>query len=105
MEHQSGRRRSRSVAQWQTLFVEQAASGLTQQAFCRSRGLSSSAFYNAKARLKKIDAGHVMTSMPEFIAVSVEPTPRAQERERAWDVELTLGAGVVLRVRRSADGG
>ena len=111
MEQLMGRRRSRSLAQWQALFAEQADSGLSQYGFCQSRGVSTSAFYNAKARLKNTDAvrrknirAHAMAPVSEFIAVSVEPTVSSQEREPAWEVELTLGAGVVLRIRRCTDG-
>jgi hypothetical protein len=104
MEQLMGRRRSRSLAQWQALFAEQADSGLSQYGFCQSRGVSTSAFYNAKARLKNTEAGHAMAPVSEFIAVSVEPTVSSQEREPAWEVELTLGAGVVLRIRRGTDG-
>jgi hypothetical protein len=92
------------LAQWQLLIAEQGASGLTQQAFCRARGLSTSAFYNAKARLKRTDAGQAMTPMPEFVPVTVEPGYSHHKLEPSWEVELTLGPGVVLRVRRGADG-
>ena len=92
------RRRRRTQGQWATLLAEQGESGLTQRAFCRSRGLSVSAFYNAKSRAKAPAPVVEERSEGEFIAVSVDPHAGFPVSER-WDVELTLGRGVVLRVR------
>ena len=79
--------------------AEQAASGLDQQAFCRSRGLSTSAFYNAKSRLRAAPVSRRGPSASEFVAVALEPQDRGHDTTTAWEVELSLGAGVVLRVR------
>ncbi len=98
------RGRGRSLGQWQALFAEQADSGLSQQAFCESRGLSTSAFYQAKSRMKSNGALPVGAGVSEFIAVSFDSAPPS-ESTPVWDVELTLGAGVVLRLRRAAVGG
>jgi hypothetical protein len=79
--------------------------GLTQQAFCLARGLSTSVFYNAKARLKESDSGGALVPLSEFVAVSVEPsTPEPSSFAPAWDVKLTLSAGMVLRARRASGG-
>ena len=45
-------RRRRTAEQWAALLAEHGESGLSQRAFCRSRGLSVGAFYNAKSRAK-----------------------------------------------------
>ncbi len=93
-----GRRKRRGYArrdaeQWGRLLAEQEESGLSQRMFCDRRGLSCSSFYNWKRRFGVSD------SKPElaagFVEVALEPS-----RTQQWDVELTLGAGVVLRVRR-----
>ena len=89
-----GARRSRE--QWAALLAEQAQSGLSREAFCSSRGLVLSTFANAKRRLR--EAADTAGSGEDFVALSVEsPTP--QSVAPAWDVELSLGADVVLRIR------
>ena len=85
-------RRRRSVGEWTALLAEQVESGLSQRAFCELRGVSMSSFYNAKSRAK------ALTVESEFIEVSCSPEP-SESAVSGWDVELTLGAGVVLRMR------
>ena len=97
-EQGNERRRRRTQEQWTALLAEQGDSGLSQRAFCRSRGLSVTAFYNAKSRAKAPVLLAEERREGEFIAVSLEPEPAVVPRE-GWDVELTLGSGVVLRVR------
>jgi len=58
-----------------------------------------SAFYNAKARLGKPEL--VPSAEPAFLGVVVEDSPPTLH-EPSWDVELSLGDGVVLRLRRSS---
>ena len=82
----------RSVEEWTALLAEQAESGLSQRAFCELRGLSVSSFCNAKSRAK------ALTVEGEFIAVTCVPES-VEAPVASWDVELTLGAGVVLRMR------
>ena len=91
-------RRRRTAEQWAAPLAEHGESGLSQRAFCRSRGLSVGAFYNAKSRAKA--PALLVEERPEgeFIAVSLDPHAGFPVQAR-WDVELTLGPGVVLRVR------
>jgi len=91
-------RRLRSREDWQVLLVEQARSGLSQKAFCELHGVTPSAFYNAKSRLR-LDA-MVPVETPTFVGVTVEHDGVAKQAS-AWDVELSLGEGVMLRIRRS----
>lgn len=83
-------RRGRSPQEWEALFVEQLDSGLTQVAFCRSRGLSVGAFYNAKGRAKAAQNGVEQCCKGEFVAVALAPEPSGSP-EASWDVELILG--------------
>ena len=85
--------RRRNAAQWERLFAEQEGSGLSQRAFCGKRAVSYSSFCNWKRRLAAGDSGGELDA--GFIEVALEPSPTQQ-----WEVELSLGAGVVLRVRR-----
>jgi hypothetical protein len=106
MDNSTLRGRGRSLEQWQALFAEQAASGLSQQAFCQAHGLSTSAFYQAKSRMKTNGAVPMaLRPEPAFVAVSVDPSPVMSDRPQDWEVELTLGAGVVLRLRHAVDSG
>ena len=84
------RRIRRGEAEWQRLINEQTDSGQTQAAFCAANGISVASFRNWKRRL----------------AVKVSPEPwlelgtLAQQSTSAWDIELDLGDGVCLRLRR-----
>lgn len=85
------RRVRRQRAQWQRLVEEQAASGLTQQAFCARRRVAYATFCTWKRRLRDEADGQP----PGFVEVELDDAPIP-----GWDVELALGEGVVLRVRR-----
>jgi len=96
MAARKGRKR-RGRAQWQRLITEQAGSGLSQRAFCERRGLAYATFCGWRRRLgveaperKREDEG---AAFVELDVGSAAPGP-------AWEVELALGEGVVLRVRR-----
>ena len=93
-ERKSHVRRSR--AQWQQLIAEQASSGLGQGAFCAVHGLASSSFRNWKRRLEAGGVPERGSAPAAFVELAPRPAPAAT----AWDVELELGDGVVLRVRR-----
>jgi len=93
----SRRRVRRSPAQWRRLIAEQAESGLAQEAFCRARGLAVSSFCNWRRKLAASAAVGDGEALPAFIELA--PQTRAPTDE-GWDVELELGVGVVLRLRR-----
>ena len=86
-------RRRRSVEEWTTLLGEQVESGLSQRAFCELHGVSLSSFYQAKSRAKGL------TVEGEFIEVGCSPDSN-ESAVSSWDIELTLGEGVALRMRR-----
>ena len=83
----------RDASQWKRLIAEHAHSGLSQRAFCERHGISSSSFGSWKRRLEA--APDREAEGAGFIEVALEPS-----LAQPWDVELTLGPGVVLRVRR-----
>ncbi|MFT5392056.1 MAG: putative transposase [Gammaproteobacteria bacterium] len=96
-------RRHRTAREWETVLAEQASSGLSQKAYCQRHGITLSGFYNARSRLKS-KAGSLVPSPDapaEFIDISLDALP-APAPTRHWDVELSLGEGVMLRIRRSA---
>lgn len=90
-------RTRRTADQWQKLIAEQAVSGMSQEAFCKEKRLALSTFANWKRRLG---------SEP---AVGDEQAPERSTwidlgslgaRSSGWDIELDLGDGVCLRLRR-----
>jgi len=91
----NGRRRSHRVAAgWSALLAEQAASELSQRAFCASKGVALSFFCAAKRRLGNASDGTPAREAAEFVALPVGAIDAASSRE------LELGEVVVLRLRR-----
>lgn len=85
------RRIRRSRDEWRRLIDEQAKSGQTQSAFCAARGISVGSLQNWKRRLVTPDA---------TLEPWVELGTLAEAKSVSWDVELDLGEGVCLRLRR-----
>ncbi len=88
------RRMQRSQAQWAQVISEQAESGLTQQVFCERHDVGLGAFGKAKRQLARVDAARCWNGTSEFVSVPVEPVLTGQ-----WEVELSVGSGVVIRLR------
>lgn len=91
-------RTRRTADQWRTLISEHAESGLSQEAFCKRKQLALSTFANWKRRL---------ATEPDLEA-ECAPDPSTWidlgslgARSTGWDIELDLGGGVCLRLRRS----
>ena len=87
------RRIRRDAGEWSSLSGEQADSGLSQRAFCASKGVSLSSFCAARRRLAMPTP---VTRMEDFLAIPVGSVSAS-----GWEVELDLGDGLVLRVRRA----
>ena len=85
------RRIRRSRDEWQRLIDEQAGSGQTQSAFCAARGISVASLQNWKRRLADPDATPVQW---------LELGTLAEAKSATWDIELELGDGICLRLRR-----
>ena len=92
----------RNKAEWRRLIDEQAASGLSRKVFCENAGIALSTFAYWKRKLRSEDAlrcdepvGGV--SLDDWI----ELTPPTTDPASAWHIELDLGNGVCLRLRRS----
>jgi putative transposase len=94
------KRARRSSAQWQRLIAEQADSDLTQSAFCRARGISPSSLKYWKRRLAGLAASTVDVAGPGFVELTAAVADDAVAGGHSWDVELDLGTGMVLRLRR-----
>jgi hypothetical protein len=94
----SNRRIRRSAEQWQQIIDEQAGSGLSQIAFCERKGIALSTFAHWKRRLSSAvtdsDANDSKRSSPWIDLGALAGSASG------WDIELDLGGGVCLRLRR-----
>lgn len=83
------KRTSRSRAEWEQLINMYEESGQSRKIFCAYRAIPVSSFDYWRAKLKReaAEAGFIELTPPPACA--------------GWDVELELGTGVVLRLRRS----
>ncbi len=84
----------RTPAAWRALFAEQAQSGLSVKAFCAQRGIGYSTF----ARWKSALSGAEQTASQTIPFIELSP-PRSSSND-GWDVEVTLGPDIVLRLAR-----
>ena len=94
----------RSRAEWQRLLERFAVSGLTQAAFCAREGIGLSTFGRWRDRLRKASVPECDdgASMPVFAGIDLDSPGEtiSNGAGSGWDVELDLGGGCVLRVRR-----
>lgn len=88
----------RSPEQWRDLFHRFEQSGQTREQFCAEHGLAVSSFSRWRQKLRRdVPTG----AMAAEAALFVELTPDPQSCVTpVWDVELELGGGVWLRLRR-----
>ena len=91
------RRRSRRNAdQWRELLDRFNQSGQTQEQFCAEHHLGLSTFGRWRKRLCR---QLPMVSSDALFVELEQNTPAASVQ--SWDVELQLGTGMVLRLRRA----
>lgn len=111
MTRKTERYRRRTPAEWQAIVERQTASGLSQEAFCASEGIALSTFARWKSRLAGALAAREPDRSPPsplFAELRLPAEPKARScgpatpAEPGWDIELELGAGVCLRIRRGA---
>jgi len=91
--HRRHVRRSRS--EWQQLIDEQARSGLSQTAFCAARAVSTTSFQHWKRQLAA-----AASPSPSPASTWLDLAPLRESVATGWDIELELGEGVCLRLRR-----
>lgn len=89
----TGTRRSHS--EWRSLLEAHAASGLTQTAFCRREGVALSTFQYWKRRLAADERSGPPANEPTVIDLGA-----LDDRPAGWEVEIALGDGVSLTLRR-----
>ena len=91
------KRVQRTRGQWKSLVDEFTTSGLTKVAFCKKRGIATSCFHRWQQVFARQPAAGEFIDITEPIAAVASPPP--VEGSANWQVELELGAGMVLRLR------
>lgn len=89
--------RRRCRAEWQQILTAQLSSGLGQEAYCRQHGIAYSSFCRWK---RALTAPKVSTPTRAVADAFIALEPTAPLIVSGWDVELELGEGVFLRLRR-----
>ena len=86
-------REFRNEAELRSLMAEIERLGGTQTSFCKARGVSLKTFQGWRRRLG-LTAGATAGKPADLAEIEAASGP-------SWDVELSLGDGVVLRLRGS----
>jgi putative transposase len=103
-----GRWVQRDAQTWWAIVQRQRESGLSQVAFCAAEGLSVSSLQNWKrkfVREGRFSGAPSAPAAPWFAELAVpepgvEPEPPVLAPP-AWQIELELGGGLVLRIQRA----
>jgi hypothetical protein len=86
----------RTPAEWQDIIHRYEKSSQTQEVFCADHALALSTFSRWRSRLA--GSFDVTDNRAEFVELSSATDPRSAP-QASWDVELQLGAGIILRLR------
>lgn len=104
----AGRRTRRSAQEWHALLKACARSGESRRGFCARRNIALSTFdwwqrhVQAESRANAPAPSHAADAKALFVELAAPLPVPSKSVVPAWDLELDLGAGVVLRLRRSA---
>jgi hypothetical protein len=95
----------RSASEWHELVESYQRSGESRQAFCARHGVSVNTLAWWQWRLRQASGaarrGSAARSVPLFVEVESAPAVSKQAGSPTpWDVELDLGGGMTLRLRR-----
>ncbi|KHT57742.1 hypothetical protein RJ44_15070 [Alteromonas macleodii] len=88
----------RTREQWQALVDEQAESELSVTKFCAQYDLTVSNFYLWRKKLS--NDSQSLTQPDNWLAFDM-PASAEKEPGAAWEIELALPGGVVLRMNRA----
>jgi transposase-like protein len=97
------KRHHRSRVQWQGLIARAEDSELSVTEFRRRESVSTASFYTWRKRLRRREEAKpaLAPRSAELIDLGTLGEPHeSQERIGPWLIELDLGAGMVLRLRR-----
>ncbi len=92
----------RNTEQWQDIIHRFEQSGQTRDAFCAEQALALSTFSRWRQRLRALSALPPRSNEAiSFVELPVADDAMGVPSSVDWDVELQLGADIVLRLRRS----
>ena len=97
-DHKPVRRIRRGPEEWRDIIARFEQSGQTRHQFCAKHGLGLSTFTRWRKRLRREDPSPPASGDRSLFVELAQAVP--VEIATAWDVELELGAGTVLRLRR-----
>jgi transposase-like protein len=96
------RRIRRNREQWQALVARFEESGQTREQFCAEMDIGLSTLRRWCSRFRERTPRAVSRApAPVFVELPADPN-RTDASVPAWEVELQLDAGMVLRLRRAA---
>ena len=87
------RRPRRTSQQWQGIMQRQADSGLPTREYCNANDLNYAVFCKWRNKLARTQAPLIELKPPVMQAMA--------QQLPVWDIELELGDGATLRLRRS----
>ena len=87
----------RTLDEWRELLEHYEYSGQTQEQFCTDHALALSTFGRWRKRLRQQRVKPPKHSTEALFVELAQDVPASQ----SWDVELQLGAGMYLRLRRA----
>ena len=88
----------RTQDQWKTLLDEFNTGGLTKSAFCKKHRIATSSLYRWQKLFNDRAGDADFVDVTESLANAPKSHP-VPMRDNDWQVELELGAGIVLRLR------
>jgi len=92
----------RSKNEWRRLIDEQAASSLTQKAFCEQKGIPVASFGYWKRKLQAESVSTPTGSGAGAVSLAdwIELPTHGPVAGGGWQIELDLGHGLCLRLRQ-----
>lgn len=90
----------RSTEQWQAIMLAFNDSGLTREAFCAQESLAISTFSKWRHKLTSATAD-VLGDDNNPMFVDLTRLADHDRQHSAWDIELSLGEGMSLRLRKT----
>ena len=94
----------RSAQEWRKILARCERGGQSHREFCKREGLALSTFQWWRRKLEAVRRERETPETAWFVELSDEgaDTEGLVSDARVWDVELELGGGMVLRLRRSS---
>jgi hypothetical protein len=99
----------RSASEWSELIARQDASGLSQRDFCDNEGLAVSTFTYWKRKLgsgsatkPRREADRPLFTPIQALPASAEASAEDEPTGSSWSIDLDLGDGLRLTIRKVA---